>query len=265
MRISSVFKQVISLHKRLDNHATGLSIKLVRWTGKSREAIHPKHLISSPENYWYLAYLDLNDSVLDLGCGNGVHTLKAASYCRKIIGIDYSDDSLNLAARLAAQKMIRNATFQKADLEINPLPFADSSFDKVLFLDVIEHLQERERMLREIKRVLRAGGLLLLTAPNRETSWKRVQRRFGLSSYADPDHKIEYDQDEFIRELSQAGFRVKGTTMPIVYDTPFAGWIDLTGGFSLSLYDRLARWKREYVKKHPKETTGWRVVAEVLP
>jgi SAM-dependent methyltransferase len=259
-----MLKQLVSLHKKLDNHATGLSIKLVRWTGKSEETIHPKHIISNPEHYWYLSYLNLGDRVLDVGCGNGMHTLKAAQYCREITGVDYSTDSLNLAVRVAESMMRKNVFFQKVNLETDPLPFADSLFDKVLFLDVFEHLAARETVLKEIKRVLKPGGLLLLTAPNRETSWKRLQRKVGISSYADPDHKIEYSKPGLIEELSVAGFRMKDEPQPIVYDTPFAGWIDLTGGISLTLYARLARWKREYAMKHPEETTGWRVVAEVI-
>jgi ubiquinone/menaquinone biosynthesis C-methylase UbiE len=260
-----MLKQLVSLYKQLDNHATGLSIKLVKWTSKSKEAIHPKHLISNPGHHWYLDYLVSDDRVLDVGCGNGMHTLKAGEYCREIVGIDYSPHSLDLALRFAESMMVKNVRFQRVNLEHSPLPFADSSFDKVLFLDVIEHLEEREKLLKEIKRVLKPGGLLLLTAPNRETSWKRFQRKIGLPSFADPDHKVEYDKEKFLRELSRAGFRLKGDLMPIVCDTPFAGWIDLVGGISLSLYAKLARRKREYVKKHPEETTGWRAVVEVLP
>ena len=259
-----MLKPMLSLYKKLDNHATGLSIKLVKWTGKNREAVHPKHLIANPGHHWYLDYLNPHDRVLDVGCGNGMHTLKAGEHCREIIGIDYSTESLNLALRLAERSRVTNVRFQEADLEGNPLPFPEASFDKVLFLDVIEHLNEREKVLKEIKRVLKLEGILLLTAPNRDTTWKRLQRKTGLSSFADPDHKIEYSQAELIEEVSRMGFRLQGEPMPIVYDTPFAGWIDLTGGISLRLYARLARWKRSCAERCPEETTGWRMVAEVM-
>jgi SAM-dependent methyltransferase len=263
MRNLFVLKQIISLHKTLDNHATGLSIKLVRWTGKSTEYIHPKHLIFSRDHFWYTDYLQPDDHVLDVGCGNGMHTLKAAEYCRTIIGIDYNADSLDCALRLAKGQEQKNVMFRKINLEEEPLPFAHSSFDKVLFLDTLEHLREREKVLREIKRVLKRGGMLLLSAPNRETSWKGMQEKAGISSYADPDHKIEYSRAELMEELITAGFRLSGEPIPVVYDTPFAGWIDLIGGLSLTIYSSLLRWKREYVKRNPGETTGWRVIAGV--
>ncbi|MBI3104399.1 MAG: hypothetical protein HYY95_02230, partial [Candidatus Rokubacteria bacterium] len=52
-----------------------------------------------------------------------------------------------------------------------------------------------------------------------------------------------------------------GPVMPVVLDTPWAGLIDAAGGLSLSLYDRLSRWKREGAVQCPAESTGFRVVA----
>jgi hypothetical protein len=49
--------------------------------------------------------------------------------------------------------------------------------------------------------------------------------------------------------------------MPVVLDTPWAGLIDAVGGLSLSLYDRLSRWKRDAAVRRPAESTGFRVVA----
>ena len=53
----------------------------------------------------------------------------------------------------------------------------------------------------------------------------------------------------------------EGAVMPVVLDTPWAGVIDAVGGVSLSLYDRLSRWKREAALRRPEESTGFRVVA----
>jgi hypothetical protein len=101
---------------------------------------------------------------------------------------------------------------------------------------------------------------MLLSIPQRDTTWKRVRAGVGLPSYADPDHKIEYSQAEIEYELHKNGFTCESIA-PIVYDTPLAGPIDLLGGFSLDLYRRLAQWKRDAGLRYPTESTGFRIVA----
>jgi SAM-dependent methyltransferase len=140
-------------------------------------------------------------------------------------------------------------------------PFPDRTFEKALFLDVIEHLVPRVAVLHEIRRVLKDNGRLLVSGPNRESSWRHSLREAGLFSYSDPDHKIEYTREEFLAELREAGFEPEGPVMPVVLDTPWAGVIDAVGGVSLSLYDRLSRWKRDAALRRPEESTGFRVVA----
>jgi SAM-dependent methyltransferase len=139
------------------------------------------------------------------------------------------------------------------------LPFPNGCFERVLLLDVIEHLVDRVGTLSEIHRVLRPDGLLFVAAPNRDTGWKRKLKSAGLFYYTDPDHKIEYTWQELQAELRAGGFEPQGQPQLIVYDTPWAGLIDLTGGLSLSLYRQLSRWKALTVNRYPQETIGWRI------
>ena len=128
----------------------------------------------------------------------------------------------------------------------------------MLFLDVIEHLMPHQAVLAGIRRVLRPGGRLLVSGPNREGRWRAtvLSARF---SFRDEDHKIEYTS-EFLAELGQASFVVEGPLEPGDYDTPWAGLIDVVGGLSLGLYARLARWKRVRALAEPRESTGFRAV-----
>ena len=82
----------------------------------------------------------------------------------------------------------------------------------------------------------------------------------GLFWYSDPDHKIEYTPKTLREELERNGFEIISGMMPIVYDTPWAGLIDLVGGISLRVYQRLAQWKRNAARRHPEESVGFRVV-----
>ncbi len=81
--------------------------------------------------------------------------------------------------------------------------------------------------------------------------------------YADPDHKIEYTKETIKEELEKNGFDVISTGI-IVYDTPLAGIIDLTGAFSLRIYKRLSIWKRRMVTLKPNDSTGFRVLAKPI-
>jgi len=205
-------------------------VRLVRYTGKSRHLIHPKHLVDAPWHDWYVEYLEPADVVLDAGCANGLKNVHVFAW----------------------------------DLA-RPFPFPDRSFDAALFLDVIEHLHPRREVLREIRRVLTPSARLLVSGPNRDTAWRRRLRAAGLFAFSDPDHKVEYTEAEFLAELCAGGFEPIGPLMPVVYDTPWAGVIDALGGVSLRLYARLSRWKRDVALARPAESTGFRVVARLRP
>jgi SAM-dependent methyltransferase len=241
-----------------------VGVRLVRYTGKRPYFVHPKHLIESPGHDWYVERLTPADLVLDVGCANGAHTLRAARACRRIVGCDRDLAQLRVAVASARAVAADQARFFAWDVT-GSLPFEDGVFDAVLFLDVIEHLHPRVEVLREIGRVLKDGGRLLVSGPNRDTRWRGRLRAAGLFAYADPDHKVEYTREEFLDELRRGGFVPDGPLMPIVYDTPWAGLIDALGGVSLALYARLARWKREVALRHPGESTGFCAVMRKSP
>ena len=244
----------------VNRRGKSVGVRLVKLTGKRPYAIHPKHLVEQPWHDWYLPYLERGDFVLDVGCSNGAHLVRAATACRSIVGFDYDLPQLAIAGRTIREQRLERARVLAWDIT-RPFPFPDRTFEKALFLDVIEHLHPRVAVLREIHRVLKDDGRLLVSGPNRENSWRRTLREAGLFAYSDPDHKIEYTRQEFLDELTQAGFEPEGAVMPVVLDTPWAGVIDAVGGVSLGLYDRLSRWKRDAALRRPEESTGFRVVA----
>ena len=242
--------------------AKRLAIRLTRWTGKSSEYVHPKHLLDeTDEQYWYLTHLAPGDHLLDVGCGNAMHAIKAAGRCATVAGVDRSEESLRVGLRSYRARGIANVRLVCGDVE-EGLPFLDGRFDKVLCLDLLEHVHKRDLVLGEIRRVLRPAGLLLLAVPNHGTSWKRRLERAGLFSYSDPDHKIEYTLEELEEELGRNGFQIL-RVHPTVYDTPLTGLIDIVGGFSLTLYRKLTEMRRRLARKYPEENAGFFAVCKV--
>ncbi|PIQ85370.1 MAG: hypothetical protein COV74_09225 [Candidatus Omnitrophica bacterium CG11_big_fil_rev_8_21_14_0_20_45_26] len=252
-------KYILIFVSWFNRKAKNLAIRLVKWTGKHREYIHPKHLLIDESHYWYMPQLSSDDLVADLGCGSGSHTIQAASRASKVIGFDGNANNLSIAKRLVSEKNLTRVEFQFCNLE-EPLPCVDSLFSAVLALDILEHLHRRDEFLDEIFRILIPGGKLILSVPNSETSWKKELRKYDLFYYSDLDHKHEYQQDEIKEVLERHGFRVFMCD-PTVYDTPWVGLIDVVGGISLRLYEKFAQWKRNQALKQPEEATGFRIVA----
>jgi SAM-dependent methyltransferase len=106
--------------------------------------------------------------VLDLGCGTGNSLRVLAPSVRD--GLAIGVDLLSEALRLTAEALGRSAPagLVRADLK-HPLPFADVSFDRVLCHNVLEFLPDPEALLREAHRVLRPGGLFVLSHVDYDT------------------------------------------------------------------------------------------------
>lgn len=238
---------------------SGLSIRLVYLTRKAKVPIHPKHLVRQKHEVWYKKLLNKKMIVLDVGCGSGQHSLQIAKKVKKVIGLDKDQKGLNIATQDATNKRIKNAIFLKANLE-NKINLKDSSIDLVILFDVLEHIKNRQKFLAEIKRVLKENAPALVVIPNNNSKWKIIQRKYGISSFSDPDHKIEYTKKSISNELERAGFTIKEITA-VSYDTPFVGFIDLIGGISLSLYEKILKWKKTMVIKYPEDCSGFQIIA----
>ncbi len=111
----------------------------------------------------------LKGKVLDIGCGIG----DMLSYRQNTVGLDVNP--LNVAF---CQKRELEAHIMKPDV----IPFKDESFDSVLLDNVLEHIERPSLLFKEIRRVLKADGILLIGVPGQK----------GFSS--DDDHKIFYDE-----------------------------------------------------------------------
>ena len=98
-----------------------------------------------------------NDKLLDIGCGRGEFLNGFIKCGVEGFGVDQSD---------VARRYCANATLATADLECEPIPFDDNSFDVVYSKSVIEHFHKPEILIREMFRVLKPGGIAITLCPD---------------------------------------------------------------------------------------------------
>ncbi len=116
-----------------------------------------------------------NDRILDLGCGEGRHAITA--YMLKNIesvGIDLSLDDLQTTQERYGEFYDPDNAAKSLVISVAngyQLPFADSTFDKVICSEVLEHIPDYMAVLREIERVLKPGGIFGASVPRYFPEW----------------------------------------------------------------------------------------------
>jgi SAM-dependent methyltransferase len=135
--------------------------------------------------------------VLEVGCGEGYGTAALSGAAAQIVGIDYDALTIRHAARTYP-----GVHFVRANLAA--LPLRSGAVDLVATLQVIEHVWNHAEFVRECLRVLRPGGTLLVTTPNRLTFSP------GLDEPVNPFHTKEFTAVELADLLTRCGFDLDG-------------------------------------------------------
>ncbi len=138
--------------------------------------------------------------VLDIGCGRGwtLHALRERGF--EVQGVELSEH----AARHAREQL-------QLDVAVGPFEpdrYADASFDAIILWHVIEHLRDAPKILPELARLLKPGGVLALSVPNRTSDEARRSRHawFHLDL---PRHLWHFSADELCGRLERAGFAIE--------------------------------------------------------
>lgn len=103
--------------------------------------------------------------VLDLGCGEAYTSIYCLKYYPCVIGLDLSIKVLKKAKKKMKSQRVKGLNLINGDAL--KLPFKDDTFDVVLTYDMYEHIQHQDELLKEIYRVIKHGGILVLTTGNR--------------------------------------------------------------------------------------------------
>lgn len=179
-------------------------MKIMEFTGE--RAIDGK----TPDRIWHdhieryrfaIEYINGKD-VLDIACGTGYGVnLFVSNGATKAVGIDIDPESIGYAREKYKNK---NADYSVGD--IKKININDSCFDVITCFETIEHVDNHAQALKELKRVLKPNGILIISSPNRKlTSPGRALDEKPNNQY----HVKEFSQGEFCSIL-QADYTVIG-------------------------------------------------------
>jgi ubiquinone/menaquinone biosynthesis C-methylase UbiE len=165
--------------------------------------------------------------ILDAGCGTGLFSIALARALpgSHITAVDLSAGMLAVAKTQASARSLDNTTFSRTD--VAALPFAPDSFDAVVAAGLFPNLNDHLQVLRELRRVLRAGGCLLVVEFDREAMGPAMRIFFGamILGYRSVSFLIRrfrfaetwnissstIDRNEFERVATRAGLHVQST------------------------------------------------------
>ncbi len=179
--------------------------------------------------------------ILDIGCGTGSLLTKLALHGYTVYGIDMSDECL----RVSAERLNRLSPGSMAEVKRGSaleVDYPDRFFDAVIAAEVLEHLDEDKRAVREFSRLLRPGGLCIATVPANQHLWDKWdemaghKRRYSRGGIM----KLFTDQSLSVERIFTWGFPV----MRFYHRAVFLRWarhVEKKGGGTISCDNTASR------------------------
>lgn len=176
------------------------------------------------------------EKILDVGCGDGYYLYLMSGLAIKKInltGIDYDERALQTAKKNLKNKKIN---FYTVDL-MKKSQLKSDTYDKVVMSEVAEHLPDDVKGLKEIYRVMKKGGKLVLTVPNANYPflWDPINRtlefllgvhiKSGFLAGIWNQHERLYTPKHIEKVVRQAGFKVKTVKSLTFWSLPFNHYI----------------------------------------
>ena len=146
--------------------------------------------------------IEPEDTVLECACGTGLLTAVIAERCRELTATDFSEKMLQKAQKNC--RAFRNISYAQAD--ITSLVYPDGSFDKAVAGNVIHLLDNPLAALRELNRVCRDGGMLIIPTYMNRNDKGKTSSFAGAVGKAGADFKRQFTVDSYRQFFLDAGY-----------------------------------------------------------
>ncbi len=168
------------------------------------------------------ALLKRSDRLLDLGCGSGQAACVLAGAVRSVQACDLAPNMLDIAAAHARERDIPNITFSLQDAAA--LDFADEAFDAALSLAVVHLMDHPDQAMAELRRVIRPGGLLFLSAylAGQSALSRAGNALMSLGGYRDPQR---WNAGSFRGFVEGQGFHIQDSVLYPMFPIPMQFYI----------------------------------------
>lgn len=159
---------------------------------------HPKHRLMEYHKF-FIQRISSSDRVLDVGCGIGAVAASVAQSGATVVGVDMDAKNIDQAHKLYHHE---NIDFVHGDILTDP---PNGPFDVIILSNVLEHIEGRIEILKELVRLYHPGKILV-RVPMINRHWSVLLRKeLGILYFMDPTHYIEYSEESFQQEINGAG------------------------------------------------------------
>lgn len=151
--------------------------------------------------------LNLNEILLDIGCGTGRVTSQLATRCKKCFGIDISDKSIEILNR----RNIENLKGDVIDITVEDIPY-NMQFDKILSMQAIQHIEPvyHESVCKKIYNALKDGGVFVCELYNfsgLQRKLEMIRHRTKKITVKGDFYEYRFTPDEFCKLMKKTGYK----------------------------------------------------------
>jgi methionine biosynthesis protein MetW len=187
--------------------------------------------LENPRQEVAIRLLKPGTRLLDIGCWDGrlMELIRQTNLYQDLYGIDIINEAIE-------NVKLKGFNAQLVDLNNEPLPFPDDYFDTVVLLAVLEHIFDPYSVIKEINRVLRPGGLLIIDVPNVASFSNRTRILFGRIPVTSGDpgwdggHLHYFTKSALDEFLQRSGFYVISRKSTGGHPSLREWWLSLLAG-----------------------------------